>query len=133
MKRIVATLQPSPEEVWANVSAFPRTDRYPIDPRFLWQTQEGEVLRVQDMQTSHIWNSFKMVWNHRVSPEYRIIPFKKYKGIDKMSSARVKWIVQNLVNELGNRDDLTPFMKKTLAQIVQWLMSNVAVMVVDKA
>jgi len=114
---------PSKAELWDRVTTIPRVDRFPIDSNFLWQTMEGELLRLPEMQTTHIWNSLKMIWNHRVASPYKIIPYKEYKGIEEWSADHTKWTVLNLYNELMNRSDRTPFMNECLRKMAEYMRS----------
>lgn len=124
--RIVATLQPKKAKLWDAVTAVPRTDRYPIDPNFIWQTQEGKLVRVQTMMTSHIWNSLKMIWNHRVPVQCRIIPFKHYGkiGPQHWKKKHARYAIKNLFNELMNRNDITPFVKESLKKMAKHMQSG---------
>jgi hypothetical protein len=70
-------------------------------------------VRPESMSTWHLFNSFRMIWNHTVKREYRIYPYKRYKKIDwpreKIASA-----VINLFHELMNRNNRTKRMDDEL-------------------
>jgi len=112
----IATLQQkkTKAELWNEIG-----NTYPVDPNFLWVTQEGEITYPKAMSTWHLFNSLRMIWNHTVAPQYRLIPYKPYKGIDRWPKGMRRRAIRNLFNELMNRPDVNSRMQKELATIEQ--------------
>lgn len=101
--------------VWDSV---PSRGSNPVDPNFRWQCQDGRIMRAQEMHTSHLYNSLKMLWNNTVPRAYVVLPFNhKYKVNIERDQRR--WAVGNLFNEIMNRTDRTPAMDEGLRQMAQ--------------
>lgn len=45
---------------------------------FQWRCQDKRVLRIGDMETRHIFNCVRMLWNHHVPEHMQLKPFKRY-------------------------------------------------------
>jgi len=103
MTKKIATLQ-SKEQAWD------RTRAYPVDPNFRWVCMDTRVMHPCEMQTSHLFNSIKMIWNHKTPAAWRIQPYTEYKGVRKWGNKETKYAIKNLMCELMNRSDLTPGM-----------------------
>lgn len=114
----LATLQ-SKEDVWKHAGV--REDRYPVASNFRWITQDGTIMRVQDMHTSHLYNALRMLWNNTVPRAYVVPPFNHQYKINIPRPDR-KAAVANLFNELMNRNNLTPGMKADLEQMARYVV-----------
>lgn len=44
----------------------------------VWVTQEGEVMRFEDMSTSHLFFSIRMIYNHTAPPALQIHGCRRY-------------------------------------------------------
>jgi len=77
---------------------------------FTWKTQDGDVLNLSKMKTSHICNCMKMCFNHLTDTVERLKPIsfnKKHSGFEQMASfdpdklALIMWI---FFKELEDRE-----------------------------
>lgn len=66
-----------------------------------WITQDGESLLISEMETTHIFYSVRMLWNHHVPVVYRLMPYRPYSI--KWSEERVVGRMIALLNELQSR------------------------------
>jgi hypothetical protein len=98
--------------------------KYPTEKGYYWVTAEGEKLELHEMKTWHIFNALRMIWNHTVPYQYRLIPYKPYTGIDRWPKQSRRRHVRNLYTELCNRDDITKRMQKELETIARYLIEN---------
>jgi hypothetical protein len=77
----------------------------------IWTTNEGERIPVYKMETSHLFNAMKMMFNH-LAAEHGGQPVwfqKRYEGAQAMARAipgTVAWWVVVMLAELGRRDDI---------------------------
>ena len=92
--------------------------KYPVDPNFFWQTQEGDIVHPSEMTTWHLFNCLRMIWNHTVRLDYRIHPYRRYRNID-WPREQIYRAIQNLFNELMNRPDRAPRMEQEIAYMKQ--------------
>src|SRR6266404_3577718 len=99
-----------------------RVDRYPVDPDFVWVTQEGEHIPPKEMNVHHLYHALRMIWNHSVPVEYRFLPFKPYHL--RISRNRRRRCVANLYSELMNRTNRTPQMDATLETMAAWVIMS---------
>lgn len=121
----VATLQSESEE-WGSEfdKVTNRHDTYPVDPAFRWVTTDRQILKPQEMNTLHLWNSLKIIWNHTIPVPFRLMPYKPYEGIEKWSRSSRKWAISNLFNELMNRTDRSKTIDAGLFQMAEHLIAN---------
>ncbi len=45
---------------------------------YTWTTQEGEKLKLSQMTNTHLFYAIRMIFNHAVSADLQITPFKYY-------------------------------------------------------
>jgi hypothetical protein len=110
MTKQVATLQ-SKEQAWDRARPFL------VDPNFRWVCMDTRVMRPCEMQTSHLFNSVKMIWNNKCPVAWRVQPYTEYKGVKRWGIRETKYAVKNLLRELANRSDLTPGMVDALGKM----------------
>src|SRR6266436_216625 len=99
-----------------------RVDRYPVDPDFIWQTQEGELLHPTEMSVFHLYHSLRMIWNHTVPVEYRFLPYKPYNY--RAGRLQRKRAVANLFSELMNRPNRPKYMDDCLAVMAHYIIMS---------
>lgn len=79
-----------------------------------WTTQDGERLKVSEMETTHVFNAMKMLFNS-LAKRYggeQVEPGKKW-AFSMSDETKAKWIVR-FDNELYKRTDLLPHYRKAL-------------------
>ncbi len=96
--------------------------------KFMWEDGQGEFHAPAQMSTRHLFYTVKMLWNHIVPAELRLIPFKQYKlRPPRFNNEYCKTAVSELYKELMSRDDYWQYlnqlnqMKKKLQE---WQISN---------
>jgi hypothetical protein len=108
----VATLQQSKSELWDHAGV--RESRYPVDPNFYWLTQTCDIIHPTAMNTPHLFNALKMIWNNVCPKQFRILPFREWGGIPQWDTEVRRKAIRNLLNELMNRNDRTQGMNDAL-------------------
>lgn len=92
------------------MSKFPPALRT-LSNSFKWRTQDGRVLWLHEMKTSHIFNSMKMLFNH-IAEAYGATPIwyqHSYEGFKKSAKNRPKdlaRVVAVFCYEIERRGDL---------------------------
>ena len=73
---------------------------------FMWLDQNGGCRAPAQMTTHHLFYSIKMMWNHLVPQEYKIIPYIRY-GLNpkRFTEKYCKLAVHELSKELLTRED----------------------------
>jgi hypothetical protein len=72
----------------------------------MWLDQNGGHHAPAQMDTHHLFYSIKMMWNHIVPDEYKILPYKKYRlGPKRFTKEYCKLAVYELSKELFTRKD----------------------------
>ena len=79
-----------------------------IQTQFKWRDRKGKFHKVEDMDTSYLFNTLKMIWNNVVPEQYRIEPIYLYDFGSFYTSEYMATAVSCIVNELNNRFDITP-------------------------
>lgn len=74
---------------------------------FIWKTKDGRLLKPADMDTTHIFNTIKMLWNHTAPESMKIQPYIFYADISSWSHDKIRDAVINFAGEIINRKDLT--------------------------
>lgn len=80
------------------------TETLPTTP-FVWVTQDGQHMRVDQMRTTHLFYAVRMIWNHTVPEQFRM-PGGIYNGPEKWSVNRRRTAILAMLHELSQRTDL---------------------------
>lgn len=70
---------------------------------FLWHTMKGEFIYVSAMQTDHLFNAFRMLFNHGVSPAFRVGKFVRHNVIFDWDRDYKELAYDAMYRELQNR------------------------------
>lgn len=85
------------------------------DDTFRWRTNDGDILTPAQMDTSHLFNSLRMVFNHTVPEDLRLVPYREWKmnsdGASRLRSLEV------FMSELKGRDDVTEGQRAQIAHM----------------
>lgn len=78
---------------------------------FLWRTMEGEVLTLAEMETKHIFNSMKMVFNHLAEefgadPVWFVHTYRDYQHRANHDPDALAYQVLTFIAEIEARGDL---------------------------
>jgi hypothetical protein len=81
-----------------------------IDRTFTWRTSDGCHIAPRDMETRHIVNTLRMIWNHLCPPERRIPGGRSYvvESITGRGADYLRTAVRALLSEAESRQDLGP-------------------------
>jgi hypothetical protein len=88
-----------------------------LDPEFRWVTMELDIVTTRQMNTWHLFNCLKMIWNNTVPKHCHVLPYKAYSGIDKWPKESRQHAVTCLFHELCLRPDITENMKRVLREM----------------
>lgn len=91
---------------------------------FKWRTKLGDEIPLQDMETSHVFNTFLMIWNHAAPIEARSQRFNHYQFGPYYTKKYILQAFVNLYAELKKRTDLSPLMVGRLRNIENYLENN---------
>ena len=103
----------------------------------MWQTMEGEVLHSSQMETSHLFNSVKMIYNHLAE----LIGFPTFWFNNRYSTYTDLWMnepkstmetLKTLVIELEDRTDWNENQKNTYNKIKLTLSGGFHKIVADE-
>src|SRR6266404_9247599 len=78
---------------------------------FRWRTMDGRILKLEEMKTSHIFNSMKMIFNH-LAEEFKESPiwfnhkYSDYHQAAKQSPKQLAFIILIFITEIEARQDL---------------------------
>lgn len=88
-----------------------------ITEGFRWQTMEGEILTLDQMETTHVFNSLKMIYNNTCPPEFRVGRFIEYRDIAFRPAKERRKCVLVFIAELSRRDDIPAWAMNLLIQM----------------
>jgi hypothetical protein len=89
---------------------------------FRWKTIEGKILKLHEMETSHIFNSMKMIFNHLAEanggkPVNFANKYSLYKILAKTEINKLAAQVMLFIEEIERRGDLPEQYKRAYANI----------------
>jgi hypothetical protein len=73
--------------------------------KHIWKTSDGRELSVDKMETTHLFNTVKMIWNHYCPEDLQIRPFKRWRI--NLPHDYLAESVRAMLVELSLRDDVT--------------------------
>lgn len=90
-----------------------------------WKTQRNQFLSPKEMETTHLFYTIKMIWNHFMPTEFQIIPFKRYSYFSKFyTPSYLEEAISNIGKELLSRPDILPEHKAQLEFMASCLRNN---------
>lgn len=95
-----------------------------IRETFRWKTMTGDVLRLDQMETSHIFNSMKMCFNHLASvaggkPVWFVKQYREYCEAAEDDPKQLAWLVLFFIQELEYRNDLPAKFREPYGAILE--------------
>jgi hypothetical protein len=78
---------------------------------FLWETHDGERMLLTKMATGHIFNAFRMLFNHTVPPAFRVGEFVRRGDVPFWPMNYITQAMAAFRVEFLSRDDIEPWMK----------------------
>jgi len=100
-----------------------------IKKQFTWRTEKGEILTLPQMKTSHIFNCFKMAFNH-VAVHYKGTPIRftkqwpDYHKKAKKNPKQLAWLTWVFHTVLETRKDMSLSDRLAYNQIMDQIYSN---------
>ena len=89
---------------------------------FIWITNGGTPWPVKKMETTHVFHSFRLIWNHTMPTHVQISQGNRYKLSDRFTPEYCKAALVALGNELNQRSDLPEHLTRQLRR----MQSNLA-------
>lgn len=89
---------------------------------FLWRTMEGEVLTLEEMDTKHVFNSMKMIFNH-LAEQFNATPiwfnhqYGDYQRGAVANPSGLAYLVLFFIAEIERRGDLLARYREPYAAI----------------
>lgn len=90
---------------------------------FVWRTHDGRELTPQEMETKHLFNTLKMVWNHSCPVRAQIRPFKRWWFGPSYTKTYMANAVRFMYAELLTRQ-LDDYMTADLRWMEQWFRKS---------
>lgn len=99
-------------------------DNFALAVHYRWRDKAGDLHRIQDMETRHLFHVVRMIWDHSMPKEWqtrwpRRYYFDKFYTIDYMSLS-----IRLMLPALLNRRDLTPEMMYWLSFMESCLLER---------
>ena len=82
--------------------------------RFQWKDSQGNLHYPEDMETRHLFFTFRMIWNHSMPEEYKLHPYRKHSFSGFYSYEYIKKSLYNISAELFMRKDIAPHWQSQL-------------------
>lgn len=93
----------------------------PLALPFEWRGRGGVMHKPQEMATSHLFFTLRMIWNHKMPPAARLVPFQLYSFGPTYTDEYFKTAIAHLYTELCNRTDLSQEATAGLKHMHEWL------------
>ena len=81
-------------------------DGFQLAKRWKWKTKNNEFLLPEEMRTSHLFYTLRMIWNNTCPPHTRVGNVRLYNFGPYYTHEYLKQAVGQLSFELRRRDDL---------------------------
>lgn len=82
--------------------------KYKIEKIWQWRDKRGFFYCPYDMQTRHLFYTFRMIWNHSMPDEVRIKPYQHYVFSSFYTPEYMKEAIRFMGHELFKRTDIKP-------------------------
>lgn len=84
---------------------------------WVWRSANGQCFRPAEMETQHLFNTLRMIWNHVAPDSLRLHPFRAYSSI--YPDEYLLEAVRHLAAELSGRHNLTPRQARELDHMIK--------------
>ena len=84
---------------------------------FRWKDQHDVYKTPQEMDTHHLYFTLRMIWNHSVPPNMRMLPYQPYSFGKFYTFEYMGEAVKHIYRELKTRKDMRPEWIKGLVHI----------------
>lgn len=91
---------------------------------YRWRDRHGEMHKIDDMETCHLFHVVRMVWDHSMQPGHQTSFPKRYTFPEFYHESYMALTVRLMLPVLFNRRDLEPYMKYWLNFMHERLMGN---------
>lgn len=81
---------------------------------FEWRTAKGTMLSIRSIPTSHLYNIMAMVWNNTCEPHQRVGKYRLYNFNSFYTEEYMAQALEQTMEELQSRGDLTTSMQNGL-------------------
>lgn len=93
-------------------------------PQWRWRDREGGLHAPSEMETRHLFFTFRMIWNnfmpaHMRVGTVRLYSFNRFYTRDYIREATIR-----IGNELLGRSDLTPQWRRELDEMRRWFVTE---------
>lgn len=90
---------------------------------FKWRDQRGRFHPIKEMETSHLFFTFRMIWNHSMPAEARVgNRIQRYSFPSFYTTSYMREACLNIYPELDKRTDLAPFMRRELEDMRRYFV-----------
>lgn len=102
----------------ARVATKKKTDP---DAGFMWRDRMGNWHRPENMATRHLFCVLRMIWNHTMTEDAQIVPFRRYTFGPTYTREYMIRAISAMVNELVKRGDMWESHRQQLAFMLEYL------------
>ena len=88
------------------MSALASIETREVAPLWKWRTAKGEFLTVQEMETTHLFFTIRMIWNNAI-PDYPIGKVKRYRFSQYYTLTYIKEAIDK--GKLRNLDGIVKY------------------------
>lgn len=89
--------------------------------KFEWKDRDNNFYYVENMTTSHLFFTLRMIWNHTMPEEAKLRPYIKYRFGSYYKEKYMLDAVINIFHELEKRHDLKPKWKADLQNMYDYI------------
>lgn len=90
----------------------------PVEKRelceFMWKDRHNVFHAPFQMETSYLYNTIRMIWNHSMPEEFKLTPYRIYSFGPFYTPEYMRQAVRAFLNELTTRTDITFRMNREL-------------------
>ena len=92
--------------------------------KFRWRDREGEFHDIEQMDTRHLFNTVRMIWNHSMPEAVRSTSYKRYTFSPFYTQAYMEYAIRHICRELWSRTDMTDVQREEIESFRHYLESR---------
>lgn len=89
-----------------------------------WRDKFGTFLRVEQMDTGHIFNTLRMIWNHSMPASAITHDFIRHTFTGFYTPEYLRSAILPLTIELSKRKDMLAYQERHLKFMIEWLRTH---------
>lgn len=102
-----------------------------ISEPFKWKTSRDEHIPVASMETRHLFNTVRMIWNHTMPRDAALEPYRRYAFGPFYTPEYMKAAIYHIMRELKTRQDITDAQRADLDRMASYVLAAHIILLIE--